>query len=210
MILLYNLLNFNYHILEVIKERLFDEYFDMDILDTDRMGVYIDGGAFTGDTIEMFFQYFNNKKIIGYEITEKVFRSLQKNVLKYGSDVEVKNVGLGCAYGTKYVKEEWNIVGNHLSDKGNYKIKIVPLDADIDEKVAVIKLDIEGTEYDALVGAEKIIKRDKPQLIVCLYHNLEDMFKLPLLIHEFRSDYRFFLRYYGDGIRPLDYVLYAI
>ena len=151
-----------------------------------------------------------DKKIIGYEITENVFKILQSNVKKYGDYVEIRNVGLGRGYETKFVKEEWNIVGNHLGDEGDYKVSIVPLDGDIKEKVAVIKLDVEGSEYEALSGAENIIKRDKPQLIVCLYHNLEDIYVLPQLIHEFRPDYKFYLRYYGDCLRPLDYVLYAI
>ena len=179
MIILYNLVNFNPKILDVVKEKLFNEYFDMDIIDTDRIGVY-------------------------------VFKILQSNVKKYGDYVEIRNVGLGRGYETKFVKEEWNIVGNHLGDEGDYKVSIVPLDGDIKEKVAVIKLDVEGSEYEALSGAENIIKRDKPQLIVCLYHNLEDIYVLPQLIHEFRPDYKFYLRYYGDCLRPLDYVLYAI
>jgi FkbM family methyltransferase len=47
------------------------------------------------------------------------------------------------------------------------------------ERVDFIKLDIEGAELDALVGAEETIRRFRPRLAVCVYHKWEDLGVLP-------------------------------
>lgn len=46
-----------------------------------------------------------------------------------------------------------------------------------DKKVDFIKMDIEGAEEEALLGAEKIIERDMPMLAVCTYHHALDNHK---------------------------------
>ena len=45
----------------------------------------------------------------------------------------------------------------------------------------LIKMDVEGAEYDALLGARKIITRYKPGLAICLYHRPEHLWQIPLL-----------------------------
>jgi ribonuclease HII len=56
------------------------------------------------------------------------------------------------------------------ADKGNSQIEAVSLDECLgNEKVSFIKMDIEGSEYEALLGAKNIIMRDKPKLADVLY-----------------------------------------
>ncbi|MBO4355915.1 MAG: FkbM family methyltransferase [Clostridia bacterium] len=57
-------------------------------------------------------------------------------------------------------------------------------------KIDFIKYDIEGSERSALIGAKKLIKRDRPDMVVSLYHRSSDLFELPLLINEICSDYK--------------------
>lgn len=87
-------------------------------------------------------------------------------------------------------------------------IRAVALD-DIEEvqKVGFIKMDIEGAELDALHGAERTIRRDRPFLAVCVYHREGDMLAIMDYLHQLVPEYRFWLRHYG----PLYYetVLYA-
>lgn len=45
-----------------------------------------------------------------------------------------------------------------------------------------IKMDIEGAEYEALIGAESIITRSKPNLAICVYHAVNHIWDIPILL----------------------------
>ena len=59
-----------------------------------------------------------------------------------------------------------------------------------------LKLDVEGQEANALLGAQQTIQQYKPRMLVSAYHRSEDLFRLPLLIHQMRPDYRIYLRHH--------------
>ena len=84
--------------------------------------------------------------------------------------------------------------------------KSITLKVEID--ITFIKMDIEGAEYKALQGAEQIIRENKPNLAICLYHKPEDVFEIPQLILNYRPDYRFLVRHYW--LREYETVLYAV
>ena len=89
-------------------------------------------------------------------------------------------------------------------------VEVVSLDEDICEPVSWIKMDIEGAEYDALLGCKNHIKKEQPKLSVSVYHGYEDIIRLPLLIDELNPSYRFYLRYYGGNLIPTELVLTAL
>lgn len=64
---------------------------------------------------------------------------------------------------------------------------------------AIIKMDIEGFEKEALTGASEIIKRYAPNLIIAGYHRLEDLLEIPDIVLGFYPDYKLYLRK-GPGI----------
>ena len=68
------------------------------------------------------------------------------------------------------------------------------LDADIPEPITMIKADIEGFEQKALQGAKNHILRDHPKLLFSVYHNNEDLWKIPRMIHALSEAYTFYLR----------------
>ena len=43
-----------------------------------------------------------------------------------------------------------------------------------DKKIGCIKMDLEGMESKAVEGAMETIKRDKPILLICIYHTPKD------------------------------------
>jgi hypothetical protein len=57
-------------------------------------------------------------------------------------------------------------------------------------------MDIEGAELNALKGAERIIREQKPKLAICIYHKPEDVWKIPSLLLDFVPDYKFYIRHY--------------
>lgn len=97
---------------------------------------------------------------------------------------------------------------NTITDaKGD--IEAVTLDEDIKEKVDIIKMDIEGAEFKAIEGAKKHIKNDSPTLLISIYHDFNDLIRIPKLIKSINKDYNFYLRYYGGNIFPTEVVLVA-
>ena len=86
-------------------------------------------------------------------------------------------------------------------------VNVVRLDDVIEQRVSMIKMDIEGAECDALHGAKETIMRDKPFCAISVYHRKGDMLAIMDYLHSLVHDYRFWLRHYAvtDG----DTVLYA-
>jgi hypothetical protein len=73
----------------------------------------------------------------------------------------------------------------------------------------LIKMDIEGAEYDALLGARQIIKEHTPGLAVSLYHRPEHLWQLPMLVESMvPGKYKFYTR--SHAMNDFDLVLYAI
>lgn len=105
-----------------------------------------------------------------------------------------------------------NIIADR--DRSNYseeEIITIPVQS-IDEteescKATYIKMDIEGSEQMALLGARKTILRNKPKLAISIYHSDEDMVRIPLLIHELVPEYKLYIKHHSNGVPET--VLYA-
>lgn len=69
-------------------------------------------------------------------------------------------------------------------------------------------MDIEGSEMEALKGAENTIGKYKPRLAICVYHKPEDIIEIPLKILELNPEYKLYLRHYS--YIHTETVLYAI
>ena len=65
-------------------------------------------------------------------------------------------------------------------------------------KADFIKMDIEGAETNALVGAYQVVLRNKPTLAVSAYHQPGHLFQVPLLIKAMAPDYKLHLRHYRE------------
>lgn len=64
-------------------------------------------------------------------------------------------------------------------------------------------MDIEGSEQKAIIGAKKHIQNEHPKLLISVYHNHEDLWKIPKMINEITPNYNFYLRYYENNIFQL-------
>lgn len=87
-----------------------------------------------------------------------------------------------------------------LAQYGEEKVRVYQLDSVIEEPVTFIKMDIEGSEKEAILGARRIITEYKPKLAICIYHKVEDFWEIPLLIKALNPDYNIYIRNYEDRI----------
>ncbi len=105
--------------------------------------------------------------------------------------------------------EGGNQTNSMISSTGDGMVRIDTIDNILNgDRASFIKMDIEGSETEALRGAEKTNRKYKPKLAICVYHKKEDLAVIPKMIKQFDSTYRFYMRYYN--ICGTETVLYAI
>lgn len=187
------------------------QYFDPEIVTLDPGEVFVDGGMYTGDTAQLFVRLFNGRyrHYYGFEPDEQNFLAAENDLIGNERFTLIKK-GLWSQEGK--LSFCGNLAsGSRLDECGSGEYaEVTALDAFFQDREAptFIKMDIEGAEREALIGAEQIIRSHKPKLAICVYHKPEDIYVLPELINSFREDYRFYLRHYSDTI--YETVLYAV
>jgi FkbM family methyltransferase len=103
-----------------------------------------------------------------------------------------------CAIGT---------VSSCVSDNGDEKINVQALDFHkAYEAVSLIKMDIEGSEPYALMGARNLIQKNHPRMAICVYHNNSDLLDIYKILKEY--NYKIFLRQHSKSVEET--VIYAI
>lgn len=203
---------------QMFLERAYDgenpQYFDKEIIDCDEEEVFVDCGGFIGDTVQSYLeQGFPYKKIFVFEPEEENIEKC-KEAIK-----DKKNIEL-FPYGVGETREELWLDGtgsssSFLGDKvkregreGRRQI-IVSLDEQLKEPVTWIKMDVEGFEIPALLGAKHHIQKESPKLTICLYHIISDLWEIPRLIDAMNPNYEYKIRHYHKE-QNWETVLYAI
>jgi len=210
--ILYNWYDYDFNYITQCIENNFCHYFDLDIIKCEDE-VFVDVGSYIGDTVLDFINSYGEecyKKIYCYDITEDSLEKLKENT-KYYKNIICRNKALSDKEETLFINtNNIDASANTLLTDGNDIIEATTLDNDIKEKITMIKMDIEGYEEKALKGASKHILEDNPKLLISVYHNHEDLWKIPKLIDEIYKDYNFYLRFYGTPLFPTEIVLFAI
>lgn len=195
------------------REYLFDDYFDLDIVKCGRNEVIADLGAFTGDTVISYIKNYGEdcyRKIYCYEVTPDVFQILRQNLSGY-RDIEFRMKGVGESEGImSLVTNSTSSSANTVRDGEGTDVEVTTLDTDITEPLTLIKADIEGSEQKAIKGAREHIKNDHPKLLISVYHNNEDIWKIPRMISDISDDYDFYLRYNSSPVYPTEITLTAV
>ena len=192
-------------------EKVYPDYFDLDIVPYVKDAVFVDLGSYTGDTVLSYiYCYEDYQKIYCYEITKNTFEKLKENTKMY-PNIEYKFKAAGNKKGTLFLEEnKEGSSANRVVDKGNISVDEVTIDEDITESITHIKMDIEGYEQKALKGCRHHIINDHPILLLSVYHNYEDIWKIPKMIIDMNKDYKFYLRYHGNTLFPTEITLIAI
>ena len=183
-----------------------DQYFD-EMVKLKEDEVFVDGGAFDGDTVKRFLKYSGGKyqKIYFFEPDPQAFLQAKEN-LKDLQNIEFFQKGLSDC-GKNLMFDSRGDFGSLFCDCGDLKIECCALDDVVSEEKALIKLDIEGFELDCLKGARRLIQRGST-LVICVYHKPSDIWEIFEYISLINPNYDFYLRHYTTNI--FETVLYAI
>lgn len=186
------------------------QYFDLPELAPCQEEVFVDGGAYTGDTSEQFIKWTagNFKRIYAYEPDDGNCEQFRQRLEKMAQGrYTLIPKGLWSGEDALHFNSTGSTDGSICED-GETIVPVTSVDATISEPVTYIKFDIEGAELRALEGARRQITENKPRLAICVYHKPEDIYEIPRLLLEMNPEYRFYLRHYSTY--EWETVLYAI
>jgi FkbM family methyltransferase len=189
------------------------EYFPSDLVAVQPDEVFVDCGAYNGDTIESFLRQSGScfREIVAFEPDPANYLKLQANVSRLPTGVRGRIVTHRAALGPRNGRVPFLATGTEGSAVGSGELEVdsVALDETLENKhPTYIKMDVEGAELDALAGARRLIEMHMPVLAICCYHLQDHLWRIPILIHDMNPNYWLFLRpHVVDG---WDLVCYAI
>lgn len=191
-------------------------YFPKDLFMLSPDEVFIDCGAYDGDTLDVFLKESGGRfgKFVALEPDPENFARMQE----YHSEtlrLDPRVTAFQVASGARTERLSFIADGSDaarvasINEENVVEVDSVKIDDFLgDLHPTFVKMDIEGSERDALRGAERTIREDSPILAICAYHKQDDLWKIPLLIKSFNPKYRFFLR--PHKLEGWDLVCYAI
>jgi FkbM family methyltransferase len=171
--------------------------------------VYVEGGAYDGDTILSFIDKVNGQfdRVYAFEPDRATYKKL---VATFSLDPRVQSINAGLHREKALLKFRDDASrGAIFASDGTVEMPVTALDDVLKSNpVTYIKLNIEGAEIDALYGAQAVIRRERPKLALSVYHRPSDLWKIPEIVKELDGTYDLYLRQHDGGI--IETVLYAL
>lgn len=166
-----------------------------DMVNLKKFDLILDVGANIGNH-SLYFSNFS-KQVFSYEPNPNTFELLKFNT-KNLSNINIYNIGISNKNENKFLNESNFNIGDSAivssdekediekNNKTLHEISSMKLD-DLehlsDEKISMIKIDVEQHEYEVMDGASKLIDKNQPVLI--FEHNIETSKKQTLKINKF-------------------------
>ena len=175
-----------------------EQYFD--VFSARDEEIVIDCGAFDGKTELDIINWGGDKikKIYAFELDPLNATNCLSCYAENGISDRVKFINKGTGNINCKVtlnSESEGSSGSRIGKNGREAF-IAKIDDEIDDKVTFIKMDVEGAELESIKGAEKTIKKYKPNLAICIYHKTEDLYEIPNMLLKFVPEYKFVIRHY--------------
>ncbi|SIO55145.1 methyltransferase, FkbM family [Singulisphaera sp. GP187] len=190
-----------------------EQYFCDSLFASDPHEVFVDCGAFDGDTLKVFLERKGDgfDHYYALEPDPLNFEKLRAYVETLPTAVAARISALPLASSDRRTKTRIDPSGLASSriGQGSVEVDCVPLDELLAEHVpTTIKMDVEGAEFETLKGARGLIQAHSPLLNVCVYHTQDHLWVLPLLIQSMNPDYHYYLRPHKNEV--FDLVCYAV
>lgn len=170
--------------------------------------VFVDIGAYRGDTVQRFLEYSGGhyKAIIAAEPDEKTFKKLMNSCgdLPCFTGVNCAVADVDGVVGFSHSAGRQSAIGG---EKPTDCVTLNTLCRDVEP--SFIKVDSEGCELEIFSASPEILQKYKPKLNIAAYHKSEDIFKLPILINEINPCYKIHLRHH-PYIPAWDTIFYCV
>ena len=199
-------------------QELFTEYHEevpyfCDYLAGRRVDRLFDCGAYDGDSAHDFIRaYPEYERIYEFEPDRSNISKIEERIkTEQIRDLTIVDKGVWSETTTLCFRAEGKS-SSGIADEGEIRIDVIKLDDMYEEFTSnsLIKMDIEGSELEALKGAERVIREISPSLAICVYHKREDLITIPQYINSLvgKGVYEYHIGYQGLDLAEL--VFYAV
>jgi FkbM family methyltransferase len=166
-----------------------------------RGDIVVDGGACWGDT-SLYFAG-QAEQVFAYECVPYNLAIFQRNMdlnPALASRITLISKALWKSSGATLCFSEDGPGSRALDEATGLLVETDSIDNLVGERnlsrVDFIKMDIEGAETNALLGAEQTIRRYRPRLAISVYHNIQDFVRIPEWIANLGLGYRMYLDHF--------------
>lgn len=198
--------------IQIPIQPLEEQYFPRDINLSKGYSRFINCGAYNGDTVKQLNTLHGKIEVLAcFEPDLKNFELLTQYLCTKHNEIAQSVIAFPCgvfSHEARLPFEGGNAINSMISDKGESFIQCVALDHVFPNfKPTFISMDVEGVELEALKGGEMLIKENKPDLAISVYHAPNHIWDIPFYIDSLNLGYKFYLRNYTSFISET--VLYA-
>lgn len=195
-----NLLKFrltlDYDFMQDYTFRPDDQYFE-EFMDYGEE-VFVDAGGFDGQTTWEFcrrYPYYSRVYLF-----EPVLSSMDRAKNKLAGLRDIHFISKGVSDNAAQVNFDGNSgSASSIDANGSLVIDVVRIDDALEQPPSFIKMDLEGWEGKALIGACQHILASKPKLAIAVYHCPEDFRDIFNYVKSIHKDYQVYLRHYTEG-----------
>lgn len=181
-----------------------DTYFPLDLLSPLKDEVFVDCGSFEGDSLPSFVSHWEGgfQHIFALEPDSRSRSALVANAKTIGvaDRVTVMPYAIGGQSGTVSFASMGTVTSHIVKETEQASsVECKRLD-EISWRFlpTYIKMDIEGAEPEAVIGATRLLRQHHPVLALCTYHRSEHLWQIPNLIQSIAPEYNLFLRRYAE------------
>ena len=179
--------------------------------------VLVDGGANVGQTVNNFVKHTRGRfsHIHSFEPDSANAQALRETVKglqipNCDKRITIHQAALGDRVGIARFNargtEGSRLLESHETGPAD-ETRITTIDESVEERVTLIKLDVEGFEVSALNGATQTIRRQKPKLSISAYHRPGDVIDCLTALEKMDVGYQYALRLHSASF--YDLTLYA-
>lgn len=186
---------------EIFQTWVMEQYLLKNICEPNDGDIIISGGAYHGESSIWFADRIKqNGKIYSFEADKDNFNNFQENIIENNLTDIIIGINKCLWDKNRKVSLNKNNIDNASfcsEEKEGDIIDAITIDYFVEQNniknVDFIKLDIEGAEINAIKGAVETINKFKPKICISVYHNVNDIFEIPLLLKSILPDYKLYL-----------------
>lgn len=190
----------SHHLCTMTSCYLLEQYAYMELVKPQQGDVVLDCGACFGETA-LWFRMNEADTVYSFEPDPDSYALLEKNAHNYDPSKKwfiPVPLALGKEEGfLAFMQNKDHPGSSSFHEKGALQVPVTTLDRWCEQNQVqpdFIKMDLEGTEIEALKGAMNTFRKYKPRFAICLYHSFSHMWEIPLLLKQYVPEYQFWCK----------------